>query len=54
MLGADLDAVHWLGDWWSVLIRSSERDMDRLWRPLSETTRTLFDHAEARMLRCQR
>ena len=30
MLGADLDAVHWLGDWWSVLIRSSERDMDRL------------------------
>lgn len=49
MHGSDLDAVHWLGDWWSVLIRSSERDMDRLWRPLSETTRTLFDHAEARM-----
>ena len=49
MLGADLDDLRRLGDWWSVLIRSSERDMDRLWRPLSETTRTLFDHAEARM-----
>ena len=29
--------------------RSSERDLDRLWRRLSETTRALLHHAQARM-----
>ena len=49
MPGADVDDLRRLGAWWSVLVRSSERDMDRLWRRLSETTRVLLDHAEARM-----
>ena len=49
MPGADVDDLRRLGDWWSVLLRSSERDLDRLWRRLSETTRALLEHAQARM-----
>ena len=49
MPGADVDDMRRLGDWWSVLLRSSERDLDRLWRRLSETTRALLEHAQARM-----
>ena len=49
MPGAAVDDLRRLGDWWSVLVRSSERDMDQLWRRLSETTRALLDYAEARM-----
>ena len=49
MPGADVDDLRRLGDWWSVLLRSSERDLDRLWRRLSETTRALLEHAQARV-----
>ena len=49
MPGADVDDLRPLGDWCSVLLRSSERDLDRLWRRLSETTRALLEHAQARM-----
>ena len=54
MPGAEVDDLRRLGEWWSVLLRSSERDMDRLWRRLSETTRALLDHAQARMPAVQR